>query len=265
MKIGIIGVGNLGYSIAVGIIAQKKEIGCRSLYLSKRHLSSLKALEKHSAVSTTSDNKTVVKNSDLIILAVQPAQLREVLLEIKPGLDPKRHTLVSVATGRKIGEIEDLVGEEIPVIRCMPNTAISVGHSMTCISANERGRGKVEQAERIFKALGETLCIEEELMQAATVICASGIAFWMRLIRATTQGAVQLGFHSEEAQKLSMHTCLGAASLLIDSGSHPEQEIDKVTTPSGCTIEGLNEMEHQGLSSSIIKGLVTSYEKINQI
>ena len=96
------------------------------------------------------------------------------------------------------------------------------------------------------------MCIEESLMQAATVICASGIAFWMRLIRATTQGAVQLGFHSEEAQKLSMQTCLGAASLLIDSQSHPEQEIDKVTTPSGCTIEGLNEMEHQGLSSSII-------------
>ncbi len=258
-------MGNLGYSIAVGILGQKKEIGCRSLYLSKRHLASLKGLEEDKAVRITSDNRNVVKNSDLIILAVQPAQLREVLLEIKPGLDPKRHTLVSVATGRKIGEIEELVGEEIPVIRCMPNTAISVGHSMTCISANEKGRDKVEQAERIFKVLGETLCIEEELMQAATVICASGIAFWMRLIRATTQGAVQLGFHSEEAQKLSMHTCLGAASLLIDSGSHPEQEIDKVTTPSGCTIEGLNEMEHQGLSSSIIKGLVTSYEKINQI
>ena len=102
-------------------------------------------------------------------------------------------------------------------------------------------------------------------MQAATVICASGVAFWMRLIRATTQGAVQLGFDSEEAQKLSMQTCLGAASLLIDSQSHPEQEIDKVTTPSGCTIEGLNEMEHQGLSSSLIRGLVASYEKINQI
>ena len=147
----------------------------------------------------------------------------------------------------------------------MPNTAIADGHSMTCISSNEKGRDRIEYAKTIFNSLGETLCIEEELMQAATVICASGIAFWMRLIRATTQGAIQLGFHSEEAQKLSMHTCLGAASLLIDSQSHPEQEIDKVTTPSGCTIEGLNEMEHQGLSSSIIKGLVTSFEKINQI
>jgi pyrroline-5-carboxylate reductase len=265
MKIGIIGVGNLGYSIAIGILGQKKEIKCRSLYLTKRNIDSLEHLEKLSAVKTTTDNKRAVKYSDVIILAVQPAQLRDVLSEIRSELNPNRHTLISVATGRKISEIEEIVGSQIPVIRSMPNTAIAVGHSMTCISTNEKGRERIEHAKAIFNSLGETLCIEEELMQAATVICASGIAFWMRLIRATTQGAIQLGFHSEEAQKLSMHTCLGAASLLIDSQSHPEQEIDKVTTPSGCTIEGLNEMEHQGLSSSIIKGLVTSFEKINQI
>lgn len=265
MKIGIIGVGNLGYSIAIGILGQKKQISCKSLYLTKRNVSSLDHLDKLSAVKTTTDNRRAVKYSNVIILAVQPAQLKEVLEEIKDDLDPKKHVLISVATGRKISEIEEIVGNDISIIRCMPNTAISVGHSMTCMSANEGGKLKMEQAQAIFNALGETMCLEEELMQAATVICASGIAFWMRLIRATTQGAVQLGFHSEDAQKLSMHTCLGAASLLIDSQSHPEQEIDKVTTPSGCTIEGLNEMEHQGLSSSIIKGLVTSYEKINQI
>ena len=214
MKIAIIGVGNLGYSIALGILSQKKEIKCKSLYLTKRHLSSLSHLEKLSAVKVTTDNKRAVKYSDIIILAVQPAQLKEVLLEIQPELNPKKHTLISVATGRKIHEIEEIVGQDIPVIRSMPNTAISVGHSMTCISANEQGKEKIEAAKVIFKALGETMCIEEELMQAATVICASGIAFWMRLIRAATQGAVQLGFHSEEAQKLSMHTCLGAASLL---------------------------------------------------
>jgi len=265
MKIAIIGAGNLGYSIAVGILSQKKEIPCKSLYLTKKNLSSLSHLEKVSMVKTTTDNRRAVKYSNLIILAVQPAQLQEVLEEIKDVVHPKKHVVISVATGRKIGEIEGVLGDQVPIIRCMPNTAISVGHSMTCMSANENGKNNFHLAKSIFNALGETMCIEERLMQAATVICASGIAFWMRLIRATTQGAVQLGFHSEEAQKLSMHTCLGAASLLIDSQSHPEQEIDKVTTPSGCTIEGLNEMEHQGLSSSIIKGLVTSYEKINQI
>ncbi|MCA0933469.1 pyrroline-5-carboxylate reductase [Lutimonas saemankumensis] len=265
MKIAIIGVGNLGYSIAVGILGQKKEIGCKSLYLTKRNTSSLNHFDKVSLIKTTTDNRRAVKYSDVIILAVQPTQLMEVLKEIRDLIDPKKHIIISVATGRKISDIEALLPQGVPVIRCMPNTAISVGQSMTCISANEVAQANVHKAKSIFNALGETMCIEESLMQAATVICASGIAFWMRLIRATTQGAVQLGFHSEEAQKLSMQTCLGAASLLIDSQSHPEQEIDKVTTPSGCTIEGLNEMEHQGLSSSIIKGLVTSYEKINQI
>ena len=101
-------------------------------------------------------------------------------------------------------------------------------------------------------------------MQAATVICASGVAFWMRLIRATTQGAIQLGFDAAEAQELAMHTCRGAAELLIRSGRHPEAEIDRVTTPMGCTIEGLNEMEHQGLSSSLIRGIVRSFDKITQ-
>jgi pyrroline-5-carboxylate reductase len=170
-----------------------------------------------------------------------------------------------VVTGRKIDEIEQILGADVPIIRSMPNTAISVGQSMTCLSSNERGKENIEYAKIIFNSLGKTMCIEEKLMQAATVICASGIAFWMRLIRATTQGAVQLGFDSKEAQELSVQTCLGAASLLIQTGNHPEEEIDKVTTPSGCTIEGLNEMEHQGLSSSLIKGLVTSFEKINQI
>jgi len=265
MKIAILGTGNLGYSITIGILSQKKEIKCQSLYLTKRNTDSLKHLENLSVVKLTTDNVRAVKYSDVIIIAVQPAQLVGVLEEIKEVINPKKHTIISVATGREIEEIEAVLGTEVSIIRSMPNTAIAVGQSMTCLSTNENGKKNIDKAKAIFNALGETLCVEERLMQAATVICASGIAFWMRLIRATTQGAVQLGFHSEEAQKLSMQTCLGAASLLIDSQNHPEEEIDKVTTPSGCTIEGLNEMEHQGLSSSLIKGLVVSYEKINQI
>ncbi len=267
MKIAILGVGNLGYSIAVGILNQKKEIKCQALYLTKRNTGTLSHLDKLSAVKVCNDNKRAVKYSDVVIIAVLPSQLKNVLEEIKSEINPNKHTVISVATGRKIEDIESVLGKDVAVIRAMPNTAISVGQSMTCLSGNMNGskNKSMDSAKTIFNALGQTLCIEEKMMQAATVICASGIAFWMRLIRATTQGAVQLGFHSEEAQQLSMQTCLGAASLLIDSQSHPEQEIDKVTTPSGCTIEGLNEMEHQGLSSSLIRGLVASYNKINEI
>ena len=136
---------------------------------------------------------------------------------------------------------------------------------MTCLCANEKGKERLAIAEAIFNGLGTSIIIEEQHMRAATVICASGIAFWMRLIRATTQGGVQLGFDAEEAMKMSMYTAMGAASLLIETGAHPEEEIDKVTTPRGCTIEGLNEMEHQGLSSSLIQGIVASFKKINEI
>ena len=107
--------------------------------------------------------------------------------------------------------------------------------------------------------------IEEELMKAATVLAASGVAFFLRYIRAATQGGIQLGFDAAESQKIAMQTARGAASLLVEGSAHPEMEIDKVTTPQGCTIAGLNEMEHQGLSSALIKGIVTSYERINSI
>jgi pyrroline-5-carboxylate reductase len=109
------------------------------------------------------------------------------------------------------------------------------------------------------------MSIPETQMQAATVVCASGVAYWMRLIRATTQAAIQLGFDAKEAQELAMFTSEGAAHLLIVNGKHPEEEIDRVTTPQGCTITGLNEMEHKGLSSSLIQGMVASFLKINEI
>jgi pyrroline-5-carboxylate reductase len=264
MKIAILGTGNLGHSIAMGILSQSN-FNVKNLYLTKRNIKSLEQWNKLPDVKTSTDNKKAVRFSDIIIVAVQPKQLQGLLEEIKPQLNSKRHIIISVVTGRKIKEIESVIGKGYPVIRSMPNTAISVGQSMTCLSTNAKGMDSIELAKTVFKSVGQTLCIDEKLMQTATVICASGIAFWMRLIRATSQGAVQLGFDAEEAQELSMQTALGAASLLIKSGNHPEQEIDKVTTPNGCTIEGLNEMEHQGMSSSLIKGLVASYEKINQI
>ena len=136
---------------------------------------------------------------------------------------------------------------------------------MTCLCANANGEKRIKIAAAIFNRLRHSLTIPESQMQAATVVCASGIAFWMRLIRATTQAAIQLGFDAKEAQELAMHTSEGAANLLITTGNHPEEEIDKVTTPMGCTIEGLNEMEHKGLSSSLIQGMVTSFKKINTI
>ena len=261
MKIAIIGTGNLGSSIAKGLINNKS---FTSLYLSDKNTANVDGFKTVENVTITNDNLLAVEQSDMVIFALQPKHIDKVL-ESVTHLITNRHIVISVAAGVEIPRIENIVGKDKNIIRVMPNTAISIGKSMTCIAANGIAQDKVSLAQDIFNQLGTTLVIPEELIQAATVICASGIAFWMRLVRATTQGAIQLGFEAHEAHQLATQTCYGAASLLIESGKHPEQEIDRVTTPSGCTIEGLNAMEHQGLSSALIQGIVASFEKINQI
>lgn len=261
MKIAIIGTGNLGCSIAKGLITTN---AITSLYLTKRNLASIQEFKGYENVFLTTNNKEAVGNSDILIFAVQPSHLEAILEEIKELLTEK-HVLISTITGFSLAKIESIVGEKQFIIRAMPNTAIAVGKSMTCLCSNQKGLERVKIAEAIFNRLGASIVIPENQMQAATVVCASGIAFWMRLMRATTQAAIQLGFDAKEAQELAMYTSEGAASLLITTGNHPEQEIDKVTTPKGCTIEGLNEMEHKGLSSSLIQGMVASFNKINSI
>ena len=261
MKIAIIGTGNLGQSIAKGLITNN---AITTLYLTKRHVEGIKDFEGYKDVTVTSDNALAIKHSDIIIFAVQPSHFEAILKDIAPLLN-ENHVLISTITGFTISKMEGIVGQDQFLIRAMPNTAIAVGKSMTCLCSNGNGEKRIKIAEAIFNRLGTSISIPEDLMQAATVVCASGIAFWMRLIRATTQAAIQLGFEAHEAQELAMHTCEGAANLLITNGDHPEQEIDKVTTPKGCTIEGLNEMEHKGLSSSLIQGMVTSFNKINTI
>ena len=261
MKIAIVGTGNLGKSIAKGLITNN---AITSLYLTTIDLDEISEFEGYKDVFLTTDNIEAVKNSDILIFAVQPAHFENILKEIKPYLTEK-HVLISAITGFSIEKIEKEVGADKFIIRAMPNTAIAVGKSMTCLCSNQQGEKRIKIAEAIFNRLGHSLAIPESQMQAATVICASGIAFWMRLIRASTQAAVQLGFDAKEAQELTMFTSEGAANLLITNGNHPEEEIDKVTTPMGCTIEGLNEMENKGLSAALIQGMVASFKKISNI
>lgn len=261
--IAIIGAGNLGIAIAKGI-AGAKLAKPKNMYLTRRHLAKMEPLKSQKFI-LTSDNKEAVENSEYIFLCVQPKQLPAVLEEINSVLDPEKHVLISTITGVEIRTIEQHLGSEIPIIRAMPNTATAIQESMTCMCGKNVSNGQIQDVKTLFEALGETLIIDEDLMKAATVLAASGIAFFLRYIRAATQGGIQLGFHADEAQKIAMQTARGAASLLVEGDNHPETEIDKVTTPQGCTIAGLNEMEHQGLSSAVIKGLLASFEKINTI
>ena len=136
---------------------------------------------------------------------------------------------------------------------------------MTCIASDNAESENIAEVTRMFETVGSVIRINEDLMTAATALCACGVAFFLRAIRAASQGGVEIGFHADEALRMAAQTAMGAASLLLQLNSHPEQEIDKVTSPKGCTIAGLNEMEHQGFSSSLIKGIKLSALKAGEL
>jgi pyrroline-5-carboxylate reductase len=261
-KIAIIGAGNLGIAIAKGIVEKGLSIA-EKMVLTRRNLQTLSALELE-GFNTTSNNADAIADAGTIILCVQPNQLKSLIAEIKPVLQ-KDQVIVSVITGTSLKQLQNYLGNEVAIIRAMPNTAIAIGESMTCISATESALDSLAEVETLFKVLGKTLIIEEELMQAATVLGASGIAFFMRYLRAATQGGIQMGFDAKDAQLIAVQTAKGAASLILEQNSHPEVEIDKVTTPQGCTIAGLNEMEHKGFSSALIQGIMTSFQRITHM
>ncbi len=228
--------------------------------ITKRNTTTLKNLAGL-GVKITSDNGGAVAGSQIIILAVKPYQVTEVINSFKSELTA-RHILVSVVTGVLIKDLETSVGKKIPVFRAMPNTAIAIQESMTCLSFSNAAATQISFITKLFSTLGKVAVINENLMDAATVLGACGTAYAMRYIRANIQGGIEIGFDAATASLIAAQTVKGAAELLLENGSHPEQEIDKVTTPKGCTIAGLNEMEHRGFSSSLIKGISTSYNKI---
>jgi pyrroline-5-carboxylate reductase len=258
-KITIIGGGNLGIAIAEGLIGSNYS-KASDITITRRNISALNDLKKKGC-KIESDNSKAVKSTDIILLCVKPFQIKDVLKGISKSIDTKQ-ILISVVSSVTIGEILEVVGKKPSVFRAMPNTAIAIAESMTCLAHQNAGKKDIETVVELFDNLGQTTIIEEKLMEAATIIGACGTGFAMRYIRASIQGGIEIGFDAATARKIVAQTVKGAACLLIEKGTHPEQEIDKVTTPKGCTIAGLNEMEHNGLSSSLIKGITVSYKKI---
>lgn len=262
-EVAILGGGNLGTALAKGLVGTDEARDQYNVTITRRRVELIKHLEED-GINVTSDNLEAVENAELLILAVQPNQIEKLIEQIKPVLDPEKHILISAITGLTDEEIAELTGTGFRIIRVMPNTAAAINQSMTCIEETPHKEAE-EATVNLFKTIGRTLVIGTELMEASTVLGACGVAFFLRFIRAASQGGIEVGFHAEEAQLIAAQTALGASALLLESGGHPEHEIDKVTTPKGCTIAGLNEMEHYGLSSALIKGIKTSYEKIEKI
>ncbi|HAE29638.1 MAG TPA: pyrroline-5-carboxylate reductase [Flavobacteriales bacterium] len=254
-KVAIIGGGNIGVALARGLV-NSGDYCASEVIVTRRRESKLNFL-KPEGFQVTDNNTIAVANAPTLVLAVLPQQINTVLDEINDGLTD-RHLIVSVVSGVSTQNLLDRICKPVHLVRAMPNTAISIGESMTCIAAHKNSQDKIEETRKLFDTVGLTMVINESQMTSATALCACGVAFFLRAIRAASQGGTEIEFHSSEALKMAAQTAKGAAALLLSNDSHPEDEIDKVTSPKGCTIAGLNQMEHNGFSSAFIKGITTS-------
>lgn len=256
MKIHIIGGGNLGASVAIGIAKFTKD---NQVTVTRRNIAPISHL-KELGITVSTDNTNNIQEADVIILTIKPYQVDTVLAEILPAISNK--VIASGVSGLSIESLQSKIGDSHVAVRIMPNIAAQFGASATCIAFNEKNKEKAQNTVTLFQGLGTAPIIDEKLMDAATVLAASGTAFALRYIRASMQAGIEIGFDWQTALAISAQTVKGAAEMLLEEKGHPEQLIDRVTTPQGCTIAGLNEMELHGFSSSLIKGIKTSLKQI---
>jgi len=258
MKVQIIGGGNLGVAIALGLAKFSTDT---QVTVTRRNISAIQHLAEK-GVAVSHDNLLGIADANIIILTVKPYQIEAVLTQISPLVTGK--TIVSAVSGVTIAMLQQWTKNANPIVRVMPNIAVQFGESASCVSFAAADDQAAQQVIALFSKLGTVPVIEEKLMDAATVLGACGTAYALRYIRASMQAGIEIGFDSQTALAIAAQTAKGAAQMLLEEKIHPEQLIDRVTTPQGCTIVGLNEMEHQGFSSSLIKGIKTSLQKIKE-
>ena len=259
MKIAIIGAGNMGGAIARGL-AKGSIIRTEDISVSNPSQAKLDALKlEFPAMQVTSNNAEAVREADIVLLAVKPWLIEPVLKELP--LDAENQMLVSVAAGISFAQFEEWVGEKMTVFRVIPNTAISQLESMTLIASHHATQEQEQLMLDIFNEMGLAMLIPEKQMAATTALASCGIAYVLKYIQAAMQAGIELGVYPKDAQRMVAQSVKGAASLILNNDTHPSVEIDKVTTPGGITIRGINELEHEGFTSAVIKAMKVSCVK----
>jgi pyrroline-5-carboxylate reductase len=253
MKIAVIGAGAMGGSTVKGLIATGQE-KAQDITVSDP---SEKVLQQFAEMGTcvTSDNAAAVMGADVVMVFVKPWLVEPVLKGIKDAMDYEKQLLVVVAAGVPSAKIKEWMGAPIPFFLVIPNIAIAQLSSMTFIVPVDATTEETAKIIDLFDEMGDTLITDEQHLGAGTTLASCGIAYAMRYIRAAAEGGVELGFRADDAKRIVMQTVEGAVKLLEATGLHPEAAIDMVTTPGGVTIKGLNEMEHAGFTSAVIRGL----------
>ena len=251
----------MGGAIAKGLAADAVFSKQNTIAVSNRTEGKLSVLKQQfAAVEVTTDNAAAVSGADIVVLAVKPWVVDSVAAAIRPSMTADQ-TIVSVVAGVPFSHLRELFSypdAKPAMFRVIPNTAIAIGESMTVVASDGATPEQDAAVMGIFDRLGATVKIEERLMEAAMALCSCGTAYALRYIRAAMEAGVELGLYPAQAKQIVAQTVKGAADMLMANGTHPEEEIDKVTTPGGFTIKGLNRMEACGFTNAVIEGLKAS-------
>lgn len=256
MKISIIGAGNMGGAIAKGLtqgtIIRAKDITVSDL--SDSTLQGLKAFNPE--INITKDNQEAVNQADIVMIAVKPWLVKEIVTGLKFNSD--KQIIVSIAAGIPLSEYAGWISSSAVLFRLVPNTAISEMASMTLIASLNASTLQQQLLLDIFNELGMAMLIPEKQIPATTALTSCGIAYVFKYIQASMQAGIEMGIYPKDAMKMVAQSVKGAAEIILNNDTHPSVEIDKVTTPGGITIKGINELDHAGFTSAIIKAMLKS-------
>lgn len=263
-KLAVIGVGKLGEALISGLL-NKNAIDASDVCGTVGHEASIARVKDRLKIDVILDNQKAVKDRDLVLLAVKPQNMDIVLREIAPVIN-KNQLIISVAASVTTGFVEERLPKGVPVVRAMPNTPsiMNVGMAGMCTGSGATDDHKA-MAEAIFKCVGETVFVDESLMDGVTALSASGPAYLYVVIESLAEAGVKLGIPREISTLLAAQTMLGSAKMILDSKAHPALLKDMVTTPAGCTIDGLMELEEGKLRVTLIKAVVKAAERAREL
>jgi pyrroline-5-carboxylate reductase len=255
VNVGIIGLGTMGKLLVRGMLATREEIGLRGATRSDPE-----GVARELGILVEHDNASLARQSDIVVLCVKPHQARDVLEQIAPLRSEQ--LLLSVCASISIDDMRAWTGGHAAVIRAMPNTPCAVGEGMTVFSVSpEVGQARLAAACRLFDPLGRTVVVDESLMDGVTGLSGCGPAYGYLIIESLSEAGVKLGIPRAISTLLAAQTLLGAAKMVLERGEHPAALKDEVTTPAGCTIDGLMALEDGKLRSTLIRGVIAAAER----
>jgi pyrroline-5-carboxylate reductase len=260
MKIGVIGLGKMGEALIRGL-KRSEDSSKFKVQGTTRSKESASEAAKRLEIPVHNDNEKLARESEIILLCVKPHQAQKVLSEMKGAIE-KKHLLLSILTGITTEQLSSWSGGKAPVIRAMPNMPAQIGLGMSVLSAGPgAGSAQVEAAERIFSTVGKTAVVEEHLMDGVTGLNGSGPAYIYLVIEALSEAGVKVGLPRKTAMLIAAQNLLGAANMVLERGVHPAALKDEVTTPAGCTVDGLMALEEGRLRATLIKAVLAATKK----